>query len=90
MSSWPNLSLTNIHDGTFNNLFIIYDNNAVNIFDLFAFKKDIIDITGLPPNTLNTLQEMAQAINNDPNFFEYIRSQLALKRNITDSYERII
>ena len=45
-------------------------------------------MTGLPPSTLNTLQELAAAINNDPNFFTYIRNQLELKRDISDSYDK--
>ena len=66
------LSLTNTRDGTFNNLSLVYDNNVKNVLDLFAFKDDIANITGLPPATLNTLQELANAINDDPNFFNYV------------------
>lgn len=69
MTSWLSLSLTNIHDGVFNNMFLIYDNNKITIFDLFAFKKDITDIIGLPPDTLYTIAEIAQAISNDQKKF---------------------
>ena len=79
-TNFTGLSLTNIHDGIFNNLSLVYNNNIINIFDLFAFKKDLIDITGLAPTTLNTLQEIASAINNDPIFFEYIRSNSIEKK----------
>ena len=82
------VSLTNIHDGIYNNLFLIKNNNAVNIWDTFALKSDITNITGLAPDTLNTLSELAEAIGNDPIFFQYVRDQLILKRNIFDSYDK--
>ena len=89
MSSFDGLSLTNTRDAIFNHLALIYNSEVKDIFDIFALRGDITAITGLPPATLNTLQELANAINNDPDFFEYIRDQLDLKRNISDSYDKI-
>ena len=88
MSSFDGLSLTNTRDGVFNRLALVYNNDIIDIFNIFALRGDITSITGLPPSTLNTLQELAAAINNDPDFFEYIREQLTLKRNISDSYDK--
>ena len=69
MTSWPSLSLTNQHDATFNNLSIIYNNNKLNIFDIFCTKQELQNVIGLAPATLDTLQEIAASIDNDPNFF---------------------
>ena len=83
------LNLNNLHNWIFDNISLVYDNNVIDIFDLFALKKDVIDVIGgLPPDTLNTLKEIADALNNDPQFFQYVRNQLALKRDITDSYSK--
>jgi hypothetical protein len=88
MSSFDGLSLTGTRSAIFNNLAIILNSEVKDIFDIFALRGDITAITGLPPATLNTLRELANAINNDPNFFDYIRDQLDLKRNISDSYDK--
>jgi hypothetical protein len=88
MSSFDGLSLTNTRDAIFNRLALVFNNNVTDIFNIFALKGDITLVTGLPPDTLNTLQELAGAINNDPDFFQYIRDQLALKRNTADSYDK--
>ena len=65
-----------------------YNNDIKNILEIFSFTSDISDITGLPPSTLNTLQELATALGNNPDFFNYVNQQLNLKRNITDSYDK--
>ena len=84
-STFDGLSLTNTRDIKCNS---IYLNNIENILNIFSFKSDISDITGLPPATLNTLQELATAMNNNPDFFNYENQQLNLKRNISDSYDK--
>ena len=88
MSSFDGLSLINTRNGIFNNLAIILNSEVKDLFDIFALKGDITSIIGLAPATLNTLNELANAMNNDPDFFEYIRDQLDLKRNISDSYDK--
>ena len=82
------LNLANTETGVFNNVFLLKNTGHASIYDIFALKTDISDIMGLPPDTLNTLQEIANAINNDPNFFQYVRDQLDLKRNVVDSYDK--
>ena len=82
------LSLTNTRNVTANNIYVNYDGNIINILDLLAFKNEITNITGLPPSTLNTLQKLAESLNNNPDFFNYVNQQLNLKRNIADSYDK--
>ena len=81
-STFDGLSLTNSRDIKCNNIYLNYNNDIKNILEIFSFKSDISDITGLPPATLNTLQELANAMNNNPDFFNYVNQQSNLKRNI--------
>jgi hypothetical protein len=67
---------------------MLKNTGQASIYEIFALKSDISDIIGLPPDTLNTLQELANAIGNDPNFFQYVRDQLDLNRNVVDSYDK--
>ena len=69
-------------------IFLIDNDNLTDIRSLFLFRTEASDIVGIPPDTLNTLQEIANAINNDPNFFQTINNELNLKRNISDSYDK--
>jgi hypothetical protein len=55
---------------------------------LFSQKNEINSLIGLPPDTLNTLQKLATALNNNPDFFNYVNQQLFLKRNVADSYDK--
>ena len=87
-STFDGLSLTNSRDIKCNTIFLNYNNDIKNILDIFSLKSDISSITGLPPETLNTLQELASALNNNPDFFNYVNNQLNLKRNISDSYDK--
>ena len=69
-------------------IFLIDSNDLIDIRSLFLYRTEASDIVGIPPDTLNTLQEIADAINNDPNFFQTINNELNLKRYITDSYSK--
>ena len=73
-STFDGLSLINSRDLTCNNIYLKYNNDIKNIFDIFATQNNISDITGLPPETLNSLQELAVALNNNPNFFQYVKT----------------
>ena len=66
MTSNNGLSLTNTRDVKANNIYLNYNNDISNILEIFAFKNDINNITGLPPSTLNTLQKLAEALGNNP------------------------
>ena len=76
------VSLSNSLDIIANSVSIIQDNRLVNILDLIS------QITGLAPETLNTLQELAASINNDQTFHNTINTQLAAKANSADVYTR--
>ena len=67
-STFDGLSLTNSRDIKCNSIFLNYNNDIKNVLDIFSFKSDISDITGLPPATLNSLQELATAIGDNPFF----------------------
>ena len=69
-------------------IFLIDNNDLIDIRSLFLYRTEASEIVGIPPDTLNTLQEIAEAINNDPNFFQTIDNKINLKRNITDSYSK--
>ena len=80
-STFDGLSLLNSRDLTCNNIYLNYDNDIKNILDIFALKSNITDIVGLPPSTLHTLQQLAAALNNNPNFFQYVKDQLDTKKH---------
>ena len=67
-STFDGLSLTNSRDIKCNSIFLNYNNDIKNVLDIFSFKSDISNITGLAPETLNTLQELATAMGNNPDF----------------------
>jgi hypothetical protein len=83
-----NLSLTNTRDIKANNIYLNYLNDIKNILQIFALNNELTDINGLPPSTLDTIQKLAEALGNNPDFFNYVDQQLALKRNVIDSYDK--
>ena len=62
------LSLTKFNDIVCNSVRIINGDLLRNIFDVFLLKTEADDMVGIPPNTLNALQEIAAAIGDDPSF----------------------
>ena len=78
------LSLTNLVDIEADSIKI----GDEDIYDIFLTKSEGGDIVGISPEDLNTLQELANAIGNDANFITTINNQIALKRNISDSYDK--
>ena len=74
-----NLSLTGLRDIKCNNIFLNYLNDIKNVLEIFALKNELTDIIGLPPATLDTIQKLAEALGNNPDFFNYVEQQLALK-----------
>ena len=66
-----------------NSVSVVQNNTTVNILDIIS------QITGLAPETLNTLQELAQSINNDNTFYNTINNQLASKANSADVYTKL-
>ena len=82
------LSLTNSKDLICNSLRIIHGDELQDVFKLFLLKSEGADIVGISPESLNTLQEIANAIGNDAQFFSNIYTQLSTKANITDVYTK--
>ena len=80
-----NLSLTNTRDIKCNKIYLNYLNDIKNVLEIFALKNDLTEIIGLPPATLDTIQKLAEALGNNPDFFNYVDQQLLLKRNVIDS-----
>ena len=64
------VSLSNSIDIVANSVSLIGEDSFDNILDLFLKKTDAIQqIIGVPPETLNTIQKLAESINNDGSFF---------------------
>ena len=80
------LNLYNTEQIICDSIFLIRGDEIKNIHDLFLSKSDAADIVGLPPETLHTLQEIANSIGNDSDFFNTNTTQINQKRNISDSY----
>jgi hypothetical protein len=82
-------SLSNTVDIVANTLSVIDENKVIDVRELFLSKLDAIDnIVGLPPDTLNTLQKLGEAINNDSNFYESLIQDLSFKANAKDTYRK--
>ena len=65
-------------------------NQVKNILDLFLKKTDVItQIIGVPPETLNTIQNLAESINNDQTFYNTINNKLDTKANSADVYTKL-
>ena len=82
------LNLNNTEQIICDSIFLIRGDEIKNIHDLFLSKSDGADIIGLAPETLNTLQEIANSIGNDADFFNTINTKINQKRNISDSYDK--
>ena len=80
------LNLNNTEQIICDSIVLIKGDEIKNIYDIFVSKSDAADIIGLPPDTLNTFQEIANSIGNDADFFNTITTQISQKRNISDSY----
>ncbi len=82
------LNLNNTERIIADSVFLIQGDGLININDLFLTKDEGSNIVGIAPDTLDTLQEIANAIGNDSDFINTINTQLNLKRNIADSYDK--
>lgn len=74
-------SLTNIPDLT---QFATTDTLVSNYATVSYVDDALANIVGLAPETLDTLSELATAINNDPEYFTSVSSSLAEKANTSD------
>ena len=69
------LSLTNSKDIVANSITVIKGNRAIDLLET------IDAVTGLAPDTLNSLEKLATALNNDSNFFNFVTDGLDNKQN---------
>ena len=63
------LNLNNTERIICDSIVLTRNDDIINIYDLFSSKSDAADIVGLPPDTLNTLREIANSIGNDAFLF---------------------
>jgi hypothetical protein len=78
------VSLTNSKDIVANSISVIDKNKVIVLKELFLSKLDAInEIVGLPVETLNSLQKLAESINSDSDFYNTMTRQITLKSDIT-------
>jgi hypothetical protein len=77
------VSMNNSRDIVANTISVIDKNKVIDLKELFLSKLDAINtIVGLPIETLNSLQKLAEAINSDNNFYENMMSRIDLKSDL--------
>ena len=69
------VTLTNTVDIVADSIHVKKDNKLIDVMD------NIQNIAGLPPETLNSLEKIANAMDNDPNFFQTMAHGLNAKLN---------
>ena len=78
-------NLSNSVDLIANSVKIIKGNQLEDITTLFLSKDEAVSgIVGIPPATLNTLEKISNALDNDPNFFTSNEGRLQSKANIAE------
>ena len=78
------VSITNSLDIVANTISVVDKDKVIDLKELFLSKLDAItSIVGLPVETLNSLQKLAEAINSDANFVNTIMAKISLKSDIT-------
>ena len=78
------LSLNNSKDIVANSSSIIKGSKTVDLIE------SLDAVTGLAPETLNSLEKLATALNNDSNFFTSIATALSIKANTSTTYTRAV
>ena len=78
------VALTNSKDIVANSVSIVDYNKVVDIMGLIGEISSVITyVIGKPPVTMNTLEKIYQAINNDPQFYRMIVSMINFKLHST-------
>ena len=81
-------SLTNNMDIVANSASLYESDTVKNILDLFLKKTDAItQIIGVPPETLNTIQKLAESINNGQTVYNAMNNKLNQKANSAYVYK---
>ena len=85
------VSLTNSIDIVANSVSLYDANQVKNILDLFLKKTDAItQIIGVPPETLNTTQTLAESMNNGQTFYNAMNNKLNHKANSAYVYTKTL
>jgi hypothetical protein len=78
------VSLTNSKDIVANSISVIDKNKVIDLKELFLSKLDAInEIVGLPTETLNSLQKLAESMNSDSDFYNTMMKEINLKSDTT-------
>jgi hypothetical protein len=78
------VSLTNSKDIVANSISVIDKNKVIALKELFLSKLDAINsIVGLPIETLNSLQKLAESINSDSDLYNTMVKEINLKYDTT-------
>jgi predicted ATP-grasp superfamily ATP-dependent carboligase len=78
------LSLTNSKDIVANSVTVVKGNRAIDLLET------IDAVTGLAPDTLNSLEKLAKAMNDDPVFFTALSSAIDNKADKSTTYTRLV
>ena len=78
------LSLNNSKDIVANSISIIKGNRTIDVLE------SIDAVTGHAPSTLNTLEKLATAMNNDPAFFTTLSTSIGNKADKSNTYTQIV
>ena len=77
------LSLNNSKDIVANSISVIQGNRTIDVLET------VNAVQGLAPETLNSLEKLATALNNDSNYFQTVSSAIATKADKTTTYTKI-
>ena len=88
MSSLSQLSLSNSERVIADSIFLTVDSELRNIYDIFLTQSDASTIVGLDPATIIILQDIANSIPNNSNWYQDILNELSLKAYISETYSR--
>ena len=78
------LSLTNSKDIVANSVTVVKGNRAIDLIDT------IEAVQGFAPETLNSLEKLATALNNDNNFFGSVTTALSNKADKSTTYTKTV
>jgi hypothetical protein len=76
------VSLSNSKDIVANNISVVKGNTFVDVLGT------IDDVKGLAPETLNTLEKLANALNNDSNYFQTVSGAISNKADAATTYTK--
>ena len=76
------VSLSNSKDIVANSISVVKGNRIIDVINT------IDDVTGIAPSTLNSLEKLANALNNDSNFFQTVSGAISDKADVATTYNK--